>query len=81
VIEERAVGVVKFWIRAKGWGAISSDLLPPGRDACVLWSRVDMPGYRELEAGQLVEFTFHAQKYESFDFVADFVRPLPPTTE
>ncbi|WP_375504898.1 cold-shock protein [uncultured Jatrophihabitans sp.] len=74
--KDRGIGVVKFWNQAKGWGAITSDLLPAGRNAWVLWSKVAMDGYTTLEAGQIVEFAFHAQKYESFDFVADFVRPI-----
>lgn len=36
-----------------------------------------MDGYTRLETGQIVDFTFRAQQYESFDFVADFIGPLP----
>lgn len=70
------VGVVKFFRPDKGWGAISSDALPPGRDAWVHFSMIDMPGYRVLEPGQQVEFTFHAAQQDSFHYVADWVRPL-----
>ncbi len=70
-----ARGVVKFWKAEKGWGAISSDELPPGRDAWAHYSHImDMPGYRALEAGQAVEFTFMAAKQDSFDFSVIEVR-------
>ena len=59
----------------KGWGAISSDELPPGRDAWAHYSHImDMPGYRALEAGQAVELTFMAAKQDSFDFSVIEVR-------
>jgi cold shock CspA family protein len=35
-----------------------------------------MDGYKELIAGQAVEFTFHPARQDSFDFVADWVRPF-----
>jgi CspA family cold shock protein len=72
-------GVVKFWKAEKGWGAISSDELPPGRDAWAHYSQItDMPGYRALEAGQVVEFTFEAAKQDSFDFRVIEVRLIAP---
>ena len=64
-----ARGVVRFWNAEKGWGAISSDELPPGRDAWAHYSHImDMPGYRALEAGQAVEFSFEAAQQDGFDF-------------
>jgi CspA family cold shock protein len=64
-----ARGVVKFWNAEKGWGAISSDELPPGRDAWAHFSQImDMPGYRALEAGRAVEFSYEAAQQDSFDF-------------
>lgn len=68
-------GVVKFWHAEKGWGAISSADLPEGRDAWAHFSMIDMPGYRTLRPGQEVEFRFRAQRQDSFDYVADWVRP------
>jgi cold shock protein len=76
VAEYSAIGVVKFWRREKGWGAISSDALPPGRDAWAHFSMIETDGLRDLEPGRQVEFSFHAQRQDSFDFVADWVRPL-----
>jgi CspA family cold shock protein len=71
-----ARGTVKFWKAEKGWGAISSDELPAGRDAWVHFSAIDSPGYKTLEPGQEVEFTFAAARQDSFDFRAVTVRPV-----
>lgn len=68
---QRSVGGVKFWKAEKGWGAISSDDLPPGRDAFAHFSAVVGEGYRSLEAGQRVEFTWHRAQQDSVEFVAD----------
>lgn len=71
-----ARGTVKFWKAEKGWGAISSDELPPGRDAWVHFSVLDMPAYRALEAGQAVEFTFEPAQQDSFEYRAVHVRVI-----
>ena len=75
-----ATGIVKFYRAEKGWGAISSDELPPGRDAWVGFSAIDMTGYRYLEAGEPVEFDYVAAQQDSFNFVATRVRRLLPAT-
>jgi CspA family cold shock protein len=72
-----ARGMVKFWLADKGWGVISSDVLPPGRDAWAHFSRIEAEGFRELSQGQEVEFRYRAEKKDSFDFVAEWVRALP----
>ncbi len=69
-------GVVKFWREEKGCGAISSDALPPGRDAFAHFSVVETEGFRSLTEGQAVDFTFHATRQDSFDFIADWIRPV-----
>ena len=71
-----ALGVVEFFRQEKGWGGISSDELPPGRDCWVSFSVIDMPGYRYLEAGDEVEFDYEAARQDSWDFVATRVRKL-----
>lgn len=71
-----ARGVVKFWLGQKGWGAISSDELPPGKDAWAHFSCVQMEGYRELVEGQPVEFEYEPAQQDSFEFRATVVRPL-----
>jgi cold shock protein len=73
-----ARGVVKFWKAERGWGAISSDELPAGRDAWAHYSHImDIPGYRSLEVGQAVEFTYEAARQDGFDFRAIEVRLAP----
>lgn len=74
--EKRVLGVVKFWREEKGWGAISSDALPPGRDAFAHFSVLETDGFRSLTEGQMVEFTFHPTRQDSFDFIADRVWPV-----
>lgn len=70
-------GVVKFWKPNKGWGAISSDALPPGRDAFAHFSAIEAAGFRELVPGEAVDFCFVEVQQDSFDFVAEWVRVLP----
>ncbi len=69
-------GVVTFWKSEKGWGAISSHALPPGRDAFAHFTVIEAEGFRELAAGQAVEFSFVEAQQDSFDFVAEWVRAL-----
>lgn len=66
-------GVVTFWKPWKGWGAINSDALAPGRDALVHFSVIEPEGYRELTQRQAIEFTYHSAQQDSFEFVADWV--------
>ncbi|QIS11930.1 cold-shock protein [Nocardia arthritidis] len=74
--EQAAEGVVKFFKSEKGWGAISSPALPPGRDAFVHYSDIEGTGFRALAAGDRVSFRYRAAKQDSFDFVATWVRKL-----
>ncbi|WP_188189432.1 cold-shock protein [Nonomuraea sp. SYSU D8015] len=69
-------GTVKFWKADKGWGAISSPELPPGRDAFAHFSDIAASGYRELEAGDEVEFDVVERSQDSFDYVAENIRRL-----
>lgn len=71
-----ARGVVKYWKPDKGWGAISSADLPPGRDAFAHFSAVEAEGYRELRQGQKVLFRYRPAEQDSFRFVADWVRAI-----
>jgi cold shock CspA family protein/ribosomal protein S18 acetylase RimI-like enzyme len=73
---EVAQGVVKFWKPEKGWGAISSEELPEGRDAFAHFSVIEAEGYRELNQNQRVLFRYHAAQQDSFGFVADWVRAI-----
>ncbi len=71
-----AVGIVKFFKAEKGWGAISSDDLPDGEDAFAHFSSIEMDGYRELDAGELVDFDYDYEPtvQDSFRWIATSVR-------
>lgn len=71
------VGAVKFYRAEKGWGAIASAELPAGRDAWVHYSVIEGGGYKELAAGEVVEFDFESARQDSFDYRATRVRRLP----
>ena len=71
-----AMGVVKFYKAEKGWGAISSDQLPPDRDAWVHFAVIEGDGYRSLNQGDVVEFDYERARQDSFDFRATRVRKL-----
>jgi CspA family cold shock protein len=71
-----AMGVVKFYKTEKGWGAISSDSLPPGRDAWVHVSMIEGEGYRHLNEGDVVEFDYEEGRQDSFEFRAIRVRKV-----
>jgi len=72
-----AIGTVKFFRAEKGWGAISSPDIPDGADAWVHFSVIDMDGFRELRAGDRVEFSYEAVQQDSFRFRATRVSKLP----
>jgi cold shock protein len=72
-----AYGTVKFFKAEKGWGAITSPELPEGFDAWVHFTVIEMGGYRALETGDRVEFTYEAVEQDSFRFRATRVRKLP----
>jgi cold shock protein len=49
-------GVVKWFDADQGWGVIDAPQVPGG--CFVHFSCIQMPGYRHLDAGQHVRFTF-----------------------
>jgi CspA family cold shock protein len=71
-----ATGFVKFYKNEKGWGAISSDSLPPSADAWVHYSAIEGEGYRELAPGDLVEFEYEEVGQDSFRYRATRVKRL-----
>ena len=71
-----AYGTVKFFKAEKGYGAIASPELPEGFDAWVHFSVIDMDGYRALEVGDEVEFTYEKVRQDSFRFRATHVRKI-----
>ncbi|WP_116951415.1 cold-shock protein [Jiangella endophytica] len=72
-----AIGTVKFFRSDKGWGAISSPDIPDGTEAWVHFSVIDMDGFRELAAGDRVEFSYEQVRQDSFRFRATHVRKVP----
>ena len=50
------VGVVKWFDPDEGWGVLEAPEVPGG--CFVHFSSIEMPGYRQLHAGQRVRFTF-----------------------
>lgn len=48
-----ATGTVKWFNPEKGYGFIARE---DGEDVFVHYSAINMPGYRSLEEGQIVEF-------------------------
>jgi CspA family cold shock protein len=53
-MNERVVGTVKWFNKAKGYGFITYDNNPD--DIFVHYSTIEMEGYRFLEEGDQVEF-------------------------
>ena len=50
------VGVVKWFDPDEGWGVLEAPEVPGG--CFVHFSSIEMPGYRQLHAGQRVRFSF-----------------------
>ena len=69
---------MKFWKRDKGWGAITSDALPAESDAWVHFSVIESDGYRELHAGDLVDFDYESAQQDSFRYRATRVVRVGP---
>jgi CspA family cold shock protein len=59
-------GIVKFFKADKGWGALVTPELPS--DVWVHFSVIERDGFRELEAGDEVDFDVEAAVQDSFRF-------------
>ena len=68
------LGTVKFYNATKGWGGIESAETPG--DVWVHFSAIDGSGYRELIAGEPVEFRYETAKQDSWNYRATWVRRL-----
>jgi CspA family cold shock protein len=68
-------GRVKFYRSEKGWGAIVSPHLD--HDIWVHFSTIDVPGYRDLQQGDQVEFTYEDcwGVQDSWHYRTKWVRP------
>ena len=73
--QRTAVGVVKRWRANKGHGVISIAETAPW-DVWCPFSAIDMPGFKELRAGERVEVEYYRANQESFKYVARLVRRL-----
>ncbi|WP_407672403.1 cold-shock protein [Parafrankia discariae] len=71
-----ATGTVKFFDAEQGWGVVSSPDLPPGLDAWVHFSSIEMDGYRALEAGDRVEFDYEQGEQDGYSYRVTRVRKL-----
>lgn len=74
-----AIGRVKFYRWDKGWGAVSSGALPPGRDAWFHIGAVEDRRLSEPVAGEPVEFEYERAQQDSFDYRVIWLRRRPPT--
>ena len=61
---------MKFWKNDKGWGAIMSDVLPTGSDTWAHFSVIEGDGFRELHAGDVVDFDYETARQDSFNYRA-----------
>jgi CspA family cold shock protein len=67
-------GVVRVWHREDGWGVVDAPETPGG--CWVHFSVVDMPGHRELRAGQQVLFEAEPAEQDGYAYRAVLVRVL-----
>ena len=63
-----SVGKVRVWHAEDGWGVIDSAATPGG--CWTHFSAVLVPGYRTLDAGGAVTFTFEAAEQDGYSFRA-----------
>ncbi|WP_418059750.1 cold-shock protein [Pimelobacter simplex] len=70
-----ADGTVRSWDVGEGWGVIDSPAAPGGCWAS--FAVVEMPGFKQLRAGQRVRFEFDALELDGYPFTARRVEPLP----
>ena len=68
-----SVGAVRVWHAEEGWGVLDSAATPGG--CWTHFSAVLVPGYRTLDAGAAVEFTFEAADQDGYAFRAVEVWP------
>ena len=66
-------GTVRVWHAEDGWGVLDSAATPGG--CWTHYSAVLVAGYRTLDTGAAVEFTFEAAEQDGYAFRALEVRP------
>ena len=73
-----SIGTVSQWSEDEGWGVISSSETPGG--CWAHFSQLELPGYRSLEAGEIVEFEWEQVEQDGFAYRAVQVHPKRPRT-
>jgi cold shock CspA family protein len=73
--EDESIGRVKWWLEAKGYGAIATEKTAPW-DIWCHFSHIQGSGFRALAPGELVRVQYMRFDQESFMFVARSVRRL-----
>lgn len=68
------IGTVRLWVDEEGWGVIDSEATPGGTWAH--FSSVVGKGYRRLNHGQSVEFTYEHAKQDGYEYRAVSVTGL-----
>jgi CspA family cold shock protein len=68
-------GTVRAWYSEEGWGVLVSPDLEG--TAFAHFSAVDMPGYRDLQEGQPVQFQYETPGQDGCDHRATYVKLLP----
>ena len=68
---------VRRFTNEKGWGVLdaSADTAPGG--IWFYWSALEVPGYKRISPGQMVEADVVESNQDSYNYVAERVRPLP----
>lgn len=70
--EDSGEGTVKWWDRARGYGAVSVGKIAPW-DVWCGFSCIDADGYRELTPGESVQIDYYRADQDSFKYVASKV--------
>ena len=65
---------MKYFKRVEGWGVLVCEAAPA--EVWIHFSDIDMPGYRALEEGQIVELRFEETTQDGFSYRATWVRPF-----
>ncbi len=72
-------GIVRSWDADEGWGVIDAAEVPGG--SWTHYSSIEMIGYKELRAGQPVEFVAEDFLQDGFTYRTVWVRPLSNDSE
>ena len=68
------IGTVRLWADEEGWGVLDSDATPGG--TWMHYSSVVGTGFRRLDPGQTVEFTYEHAEQDGYEYRAVSVTGL-----